>query len=79
MQAQGFFVALDSGCGLHCSAALNLYDLVLVKNGKSDDHIHTKIEPFLHGVTIVAALSWSITLLVGNHFNETGDRVCIGH
>ncbi len=74
--AQGFLIVMGVTGGIFYNAALNLYYLAVVKYGKSDDYIRAKIEPFLHGVPIVAALAYSITALIRKHFNDDGYGSC---
>merc|ERR1712038_277414 len=47
------------------------------KYEKSGEYIRTKIEPFLHGVTIISALTWSIFLLVKNQYHNSGSGMCV--
>eukprot|EP00579_Thalassiosira_antarctica_P017786 CAMPEP_0201945186 /NCGR_PEP_ID=MMETSP0903-20130614/53774_1 /ASSEMBLY_ACC=CAM_ASM_000552 /TAXON_ID=420261 /ORGANISM="Thalassiosira antarctica, Strain CCMP982" /LENGTH=321 /DNA_ID=CAMNT_0048488247 /DNA_START=56 /DNA_END=1018 /DNA_ORIENTATION=- len=75
--AQGFVMTVGMGSGLLYSCSVNLYYLAIVKYNKSDRYIRTKIEPFLHGVPIVFALIYSITLLVNQNFNTSMAGSCI--
>ncbi len=68
--AQGFLIAFGIAGGLWYNAMLCLYYVAVVKYGKNEDYIRTKVEPFLHGIAIVVALAYSIVGLVRNHFNE---------
>ncbi len=74
--AQGFLLAVGTFGGLFYNAALTLYYLAVIKFGKSNEYIRRKIEPFLHGIPIVAAMTHSIIRLVGNHFNNNGMGSC---
>ncbi len=75
---QGFFLCLGSIGGLWYNAMLNVYYVAVVNFGKSEDYIRTKIEPFLHSMPIVVALTFSIIVkLVGNHLNDGGYGNCI--
>ncbi len=74
--AQGFLVLLGMSGGLFYNASLNLYYLAVVKFGKSEDYIRTKIEPFLYGVPILLSLTYSIVGLARNHSNDDGYGVC---
>jgi len=73
---QGFILFLGAGSGLMYSCSLNLYYLALVKHQKTDTYIRTKIEPYLHGVPILYAVVFSITLTALKHFNDNGNGLC---
>ncbi len=76
--AQGFLILLGVYGGLYYNASLNVYYLARVKYKKSEDYIRTKIEPFLHGLSIGVALIYPIVLLVvGGLFNENGSGNCV--
>ncbi len=68
--AQGFILTLFVSGGLNYNASLNLYYLIVIKYEKSAEYIRTKIEPALHINPIVVTLTYSIFLLVGNHYNS---------
>jgi len=71
-RAQGFLYYLGGYGGIFYNVSLNLYFLAVVKYEKSDEYIRSKIEPFLHGVTIVLVLIWCIFLLVKNQYHNFG-------
>ncbi len=75
--AQGFLLSLGIYGGLYYNAALNLYYLAKVKKPKGDEYIRTRIEPWLHSVPIIIAFSYSITALVGKHFNDDWHGICM--
>eukprot|EP00579_Thalassiosira_antarctica_P024422 CAMPEP_0201986796 /NCGR_PEP_ID=MMETSP0904-20121228/91460_1 /ASSEMBLY_ACC=CAM_ASM_000553 /TAXON_ID=420261 /ORGANISM="Thalassiosira antarctica, Strain CCMP982" /LENGTH=468 /DNA_ID=CAMNT_0048540873 /DNA_START=210 /DNA_END=1617 /DNA_ORIENTATION=- len=75
--AQGFVAIVGTCSGLLYSCSVNLYYLAIVKYNKSDRYIRTKIEPFLHGVPIVFALIYSITLLVNQNLNTSMAGSCV--
>ncbi len=74
--AQGFLNFFGIIGGLFYNATLNVYYMTVVKFTKNEDYIRTKIEPFLHGVPIVLALTGSIVGIVRNHFNDDGFGLC---
>ncbi len=69
---QGFLFCFGSTGGLFYNAALNVYYLAVVKYGKSESYIRTKIEPFLHSVPVVVALTGSAVFLAKKNFNDDG-------
>jgi len=73
---QGFTTLVGASCGVLYSCSLNLYSLAVVKYKKTDRHIRSKVEPFLHGVPIAFALIVNITLLAKQNLNDTGGRNC---
>eukprot|EP00579_Thalassiosira_antarctica_P001931 CAMPEP_0201876728 /NCGR_PEP_ID=MMETSP0902-20130614/8336_1 /ASSEMBLY_ACC=CAM_ASM_000551 /TAXON_ID=420261 /ORGANISM="Thalassiosira antarctica, Strain CCMP982" /LENGTH=153 /DNA_ID=CAMNT_0048404031 /DNA_START=47 /DNA_END=505 /DNA_ORIENTATION=+ len=75
--AQGFVMTVGMGSGLLYICSVNLYYLAIVKYNKPDRYIRTKIEPFLHGVPIVFALIFSITMLVNQNLNDNMGGICI--
>ncbi len=74
---QGFIIAMGTYCGLFYNTSLNIYYLAAIKHEKNEAYIRSKIEPFLHGVPIVTAFTFSITMLVKKHFNNDGLGNCI--
>ncbi len=74
--AQGVFFAFGATGGIFYNAALNVYSLTVVKFDKNEDYVRTKVEPFLHGVPITWALTFSIVSLAGEHLNDDGTGYC---
>eukprot|EP00553_Chaetoceros_curvisetus_P015070 CAMPEP_0204646878 /NCGR_PEP_ID=MMETSP0718-20130828/5220_1 /ASSEMBLY_ACC=CAM_ASM_000674 /TAXON_ID=230516 /ORGANISM="Chaetoceros curvisetus" /LENGTH=389 /DNA_ID=CAMNT_0051669267 /DNA_START=225 /DNA_END=1394 /DNA_ORIENTATION=+ len=70
--AQGFISAFGLIGGLMYNAMLNFFFLLIVKYEKSEEYIRTKIEPYLHGVSVAMALSFALHRLVRKHFNVDG-------
>ena len=67
--ALGFMVVAGAFCGLLYTCSLNLYFLSQVKCQWTDAYLRTRIEPFLHGVPILAGLVVSLVLLINKNYN----------
>lgn len=68
---QGTITTVGAPLTVFYSCSLNLYSLIVVKYQKTDQYIKTKIEPFLHCIPIVLALSIGITLLANENTNPS--------
>mmetsp|Transcript_12347 Transcript_12347/g.35302 ORF Transcript_12347/g.35302 Transcript_12347/m.35302 type:complete len:469 (-) Transcript_12347:82-1488(-) len=72
----GFVIRVGATLSLFYVCSLILYYLAKVKFSKTDMYIRSKLEPFLHGVPILAALAQGIIGLVNQNYNTTGAGVC---
>ena len=68
--AKGFLTTVGAVSGVLYICSLNIYYLAKVKYNKGGQYISSKIEPFLHGVPIVIALIYSITMLGRHNYNS---------
>ncbi|KAL9183353.1 hypothetical protein ACHAXT_005140 [Thalassiosira profunda] len=74
--ASGFLTMLGAGSGLTYIVSLNVYYLLVIRYGKTEDFIRRRIEPFLHGLPVAIPLAVSCTLLATNNFNDDGAGNC---
>jgi len=74
--AEGFITKVGYSITMCYSCSLNLYYLAKVKYNKSDTHIRTKNEPFLHGVPILIGLVFGVTSLINKNNNNEGSLNC---
>ena len=75
---QGFITCIGLTSGLLYTCTLNIYFVVVVKQKKTDSYIRKYIEPYLHGIPIMTALAYGITLLAYKNFNiDEFDGMCI--
>ena len=75
--AQGFMFTAGGTSGLLYTCSLNLYYLSKVKCNWTDTYLRTRIEPFLHGVPILAALIGSLVGLINKSYNYSDGGVCL--
>ncbi len=74
---QGFLMMVGIVGGLFYNCSINIYYLTVVRYGKSNEYIRTKMEKILHAVPIVVALTNGITRLVRKHYNSDPLGNCI--
>uniref|UniRef100_A0A7S3PXH6 Uncharacterized protein n=1 Tax=Chaetoceros debilis TaxID=122233 RepID=A0A7S3PXH6_9STRA len=77
-QTQGFLDAFGALCGPFYNASLCLYYLAAVKYEKTEEYIRTKIEPFLHAVPLLVAISYAIFRLASDSLNPQQSGFCTG-
>ena len=69
--AQGFLLHVGSGCGILYNCSMCLLSIAIVKYNKTDAYIRHKMEPYLHGFSIVYPLVGGITMIAKQIFNPT--------
>ncbi|KAL7529381.1 hypothetical protein ACHAWF_002956 [Thalassiosira exigua] len=74
--AQGFVSILGSIGGVWYSCSLNVYYLVKIKYNRSDNHIRRRVEPWLHGLPTLVALSIASACLAGELINGAYSGTC---
>ena len=78
---QGFLVITGHMLATCYNTSICLHYLAIIKYNKKDECIRDKIEPWLHGIPITIAFSFSITFLISEAYNyggNTGGRNTFG-
>ena len=73
---QDFVLLSGMAINIFYMCSLNLYCLAVVRYNKIDSYIHTKIEPFLHGVPIIWGFIFATIALVNQNFNNHERKTC---
>ena len=70
--AQGFLLTSGAGIALSYNSSICLYYLAIVTFNKTDGYIRTKLEPWLHGISLSIPLILPSMILAINGFNSEG-------
>ena len=73
--AQGFFLLLGVGITAMYNSSICIYYLAIIKYSKKEEYIRTTLEPWFHGISTIAPITFAIIVLVNEAFNAA-DSMC---
>ena len=71
--AQGFLSLFGGSIGLFYNSSICIYYIVIVTFNKDDNYIWTKLEPWLHGISIMFNLALFSAILAINGYNSIAE------
>jgi hypothetical protein len=74
--AQGFLIFFATGVSVGYNCSVCFYYLAIITYNKKFDYIEKKLEPWLHGISILLPLVLSVILLATNTFNGSSGGTC---